>query len=92
MVTITAVTSPPERLRAELERHRDRGHSFNAIWAAATSKALRDEPLHVAVFWRSVWAEQRLIWAANYGGPCARKKLFVHDREHALARGGVVIA
>jgi hypothetical protein len=55
-----AVT-PPEKLRTELERLRDRGYTFKQAWRPAVNAALRDENVHVAVFWRRAWREQRLI-------------------------------
>src|SRR4051794_15743940 len=62
-----APMSPPEKLRAELQQHRARGHWFNAAWPAAVSAALRDEHVEVAVFWGWCWqTEQRQLWATAY--------------------------
>ena len=57
-VTLAAV-APPERLRSELERLRDRGLTFKQAWPAAVSRALRDEPMRTKLFWRQAWLQQR---------------------------------
>lgn len=58
--------TPPEKLRTELERMRDRGHRFRSAWPAAANEALRGENAHAAIFWRATFAEQRPIWAVSY--------------------------
>ena len=40
--------TPPEKLRAELERLRCRGYAFRQAWPGALNAALRDEPVRRA--------------------------------------------
>ena len=77
-----AMTTPPERLRTELERHRTNGRPFSSAWPAAMTVALGGLPLPHAIFWRQTFSEQRLIWQANYSGPCVTPRLFAYEREH----------
>jgi hypothetical protein len=58
--------TPPERLRRELERLRDRGISFSAAWPGAISVALRGETLASAIWWRKTFGEQRHVWRGSY--------------------------
>ena len=57
---------PPQRLRHELARFRAHGLSFATAWPAATSRALRDEPMNTKIWWRETWTEQRAAWATSY--------------------------
>ena len=65
-IKATALADPPRILREELERQRARGRSFRAAWPTAQRRALDRENMHVAVFWRRVWGEQRPIWQTSY--------------------------
>jgi hypothetical protein len=63
--TIAPVT-PPEKLRVELERLRDRGYTLRQAWLPAVNAALRSEQVQTAVFYRQVFNEQRPLWAVSY--------------------------
>lgn len=58
--------TPPKVLRAELERHRERGRPFRIAWPAAVSRATSDLPPSEAVWWRQVFNEQRRVWLLSY--------------------------
>jgi hypothetical protein len=58
--------TPPERLRRELERLRDRGISFTAAWPVAINVAVRGEKLASAIWWQTTFGEQRHVWRVSY--------------------------
>lgn len=58
--------TPPEKLRRELERQRDRGHSFRVAWPSAMSCALAGLGRSESIFWRRTFSEQRAVWAVSY--------------------------
>lgn len=61
-----SAADPPRVLREELVRQRAGGRSFRSAWPVAVSRALAGENMHVAIFWRAVWGEQRRIWQTSY--------------------------
>ena len=60
------MATPPERLRAELERQRDRDRPFRIAWPIAINVALRDLGVHEQVWWRGTFNEQKQVWATSY--------------------------
>jgi len=55
---------------------------------------LSGETLTQQTWWRSVFSEQRRVWAACYAGPCERRRLFLpeHEGPPDLRERGVVVA
>ncbi len=84
--------TPPQRLRRELERQRDRGRAFRIAWPVAVSTALAGLPLRQQVFWRSTFTEQRGVWHACYSGPNRSKQLSRSDAmEEPSSRSDVTL-
>lgn len=90
--TVLAMTTPPERLRHELERLRRRGLSFRQAWPVAQTAALRASGVREGVFWRGAWREQRQVWAGYYSGVTWRPSITRNEDRDGRARGGVVVA
>ena len=53
-------------LRQQLAALRARGYTFAQAWPVARNRALHGLPAKAAVWWLSVWAEQRPIWQVSY--------------------------
>jgi hypothetical protein len=90
--------APPEKLRLELQRLRDRGYTFRQAWPAAVTHALRGEHVDVAIFYRQAWSEQRPVWSVSYSRlpwPANRRPTvdaFDEDRsKSARARGAAPV-
>ncbi len=58
--------TPPERLRVELKRQRERGRTFKVAWRIGVSQAVRDLPFPQQRWWRDVFREQRTHWLLSY--------------------------
>lgn len=75
------MSTPPERLRHELERQRERGREFRVAWPIGLSVALDGEPPRSEIWWRTVFTEQRAVWHASYSGPNFVPRLFSPESE-----------
>lgn len=88
LVDLAPSPRPAIRLRAELERQRDRGRTFRKAWPVALSVALADLPLAEATSWRRIFTETRGAWASAYGRlpfPVASGPTFALDEERTAA-------
>lgn len=58
--------TPPQALRHELERQRDRGRPFRVAWPIALHAALDDLSRDQQAWWRITLSDQRGVWSVSY--------------------------